>query len=316
MSVRTQRGVALLTAILLVALGTIVAASIAYRNALTARRGAATFAFEQGLLFAQGAEALAAYALKDDLDSGGRNGTDDASERWAQPYGPIEIAPGVVLEAVVEDLSGRFNLNTLVIDGRVDPEALQVFERLLESLELETRWASLLADWIDADPTAQFPDGGEDNVYLSQDPPYRPPNSPITSVSELLALPAFGRERYLRLAPHVVALPADVRLNVCTASGFVLDAYNDGQREYSVDPEELAKKRADGCFPRLASYEAAFASQEVRERVQARPGLDESSSYFRLTSVISIGTTRFALYSLLHRDAGGVRVVLRSYSPD
>ena len=71
MSRRTQRGVALLTAILLVALATIVASALAYRNAMTARRGAASFAFDQALLFAQGAEALAAYALKQDIDSGG-----------------------------------------------------------------------------------------------------------------------------------------------------------------------------------------------------------------------------------------------------
>jgi general secretion pathway protein K len=314
---RRQQGVALLTAILLVALGTIVAAAISYRNALTARRATATFAFEQGLLFAQGAEALAAYALKEDLDSGGRDDTDDRSERWAQPYGPIEIAPGVALEAVVEDLSGRFNLNSLVLDGAVDPRAVEVFARLLESLELEPRWASLLADWIDTDPTAES-DGGEDNLYLSQDPPYRPPNSYITSVSELNALPGFGRERYLRLAPYVVALPPDVKLNVCTARGEVLDAYK-GEDEFSGDPEGFAKKQSEGCFPRQDAYEAGIPSNEVREAIKARPGLTESSSYFRLTSIISIGTTRFTLYSLLHRDAnraGRVRVVMRSYSPD
>jgi general secretion pathway protein K len=314
MSARREKGVALLTAILLVALGTIVAAAISYRNALTAQRGAATFAFEQALLFAQGAEALAAYALKDDLDSG-RNEKDDRTDGWAQPYGPVEIAPGVVLEALLEDLSGRFNLNTLVQNGKVHEDSLHAFERLLDSLELEERWAPLLADWIDNDPMAHT-DGGEDNLYLSQDPQYRPPNAAITSVSELLALPGFGRERYLKLAPYVVALPPDAKLNVCTAPGPVLDAYNEGQREHSVDPEAFAQKQAEGCFPGLRSYEASIGSEQVRNSVKARPGLAETSNYFRLTSIVSIGTTRFALYSLLHRDAGRVRVVTRSYSPD
>ena len=138
----------------------------------------------------------------------------------------------------------------------------------------------------------------------------------ISSVSELLALPGFGRERYLRLAPHVVALPPDMKLNVCTASPFVLDAYNEGQREHSVEPAEFAKKQAETCFPRMQAYDAAMVSDEARAAVKALPGLAEKSSYFRLTSVVSIGTTRFALYSLLHRDAGRVRVVTRSYSPD
>src|SRR5262245_40871800 len=95
---RSQRGVALLAAILLVALGTILAAAIAYESAMAARRGAAGLSFEQSVLVAQGAEALAAYALKDD-----RNSTDDFSDSWAQPFGPTEITPDMVLEASVED---------------------------------------------------------------------------------------------------------------------------------------------------------------------------------------------------------------------
>ncbi|MGH8277110.1 MAG: hypothetical protein ACRETH_10500, partial [Steroidobacteraceae bacterium] len=61
---RAQRGIALLVAILLVAFGTILAAAVAYENAMTARRGAATYAFDEALLVQQGAEALAAYGLR------------------------------------------------------------------------------------------------------------------------------------------------------------------------------------------------------------------------------------------------------------
>ena len=45
-----QRGIALLVAVLLVALGTIIAAAVAYENAMTARRGTATYAFDQSIL--------------------------------------------------------------------------------------------------------------------------------------------------------------------------------------------------------------------------------------------------------------------------
>ena len=59
-----QRGIALLVAVLLVALGTIIAAAIAYENAMTARRGAATFALDQSVLIGEAAESLAAYGLR------------------------------------------------------------------------------------------------------------------------------------------------------------------------------------------------------------------------------------------------------------
>lgn len=317
---RRQRGVALITAILLVALGTVLAAAIAYQNAMTARRVAATFAFDQALLYAQGAEALAAYALRQDSRDAGR--VDHSAESWARPLGPIEIADGVVFEAALQDLQGRFNLNSLVTArGETDPAAVEIFQRLLELLELEPKWAQLIADWIDRDTDAQFPDGAEDNVYTGQDPPYRTANTLITSTSELLALPQFGRERYLRLAPFVVALPRDATLNVCAAPGPVLDALlTAGSREYSLDPARLAKSRESACFPTLDDFQRSFDSdRQAWERV--KPRLSETSRYFRLTSVITIGTTEFALYSLLLREqAGGnqslIRPLQRSFTAD
>jgi hypothetical protein len=54
----------MLVAILLVALGTILAAAVAYESAMNARRGTATISFDEALLVGQGAEALAAYGLR------------------------------------------------------------------------------------------------------------------------------------------------------------------------------------------------------------------------------------------------------------
>ncbi len=66
---RRQHGLALLVAILFVALGTMIAAAVAYENAMTARRGVATYAFDQSILIAQAAEALAAYGLRQIVQS-------------------------------------------------------------------------------------------------------------------------------------------------------------------------------------------------------------------------------------------------------
>src|SRR6201981_1993374 len=87
-----QRGVALLVAILLVALGTIVAAAVAYENAMTARRGTATYAFDEALLIAQGAEALAAYGLRQIYQSDPTHIY--PGQGWDKALGPIEVVPG------------------------------------------------------------------------------------------------------------------------------------------------------------------------------------------------------------------------------
>ena len=91
------------------------------------------------------------------------------------------------------------------------------------------------------------PDGAEDSVYMGQTPPYRTANRYITSTSELLALPGFGRDRYKRLAPYLSALPYGTQLNVCTADPVVLDAFGPpGVNQYSADVEQFAKNRAAG----------------------------------------------------------------------
>jgi general secretion pathway protein K len=323
-----QRGIALLTAVILVALATVLAVAIGFNTAMTARRSASSFTVEQGLQFGAGAEALAAYALSEDV--GGRRQAGSAGvatqqdypgESWNQPLPPTELAPDVVLEAKLDDESGKFNLNSLVkADGSVDLDSLQLFEQLLEQLDLEPRWASMIADWIDTDPNS-LPNGGEDNQYTLQKPGYRAANAWITSPSELMVMPEFGRERYLTLLPHVTALPPEERaINVCFATGKLLDAIQSvfeqkPTTEYSLDPKVLTKGRAAGCFPPARTL-GANTSLPADKAKALNDKLTDQSTYFRLHTWVSIGTTRFALYSLLERRNRQVRLVFRTFGTE
>jgi general secretion pathway protein K len=350
---RAQRGIALMVAILIVALGTMIAAAVAYENAMTARRGTATYAFDQSILIAQGAEALAAYGLRQIVQSDPKQLY--PGQGWDKPIGPVEVVPGVMLEASLEDLGGRFNLNNLVqSDGTPDVAMVTAFNQLLAALGLEEKWTGYIIDWIDMDGTPSIPEGAEDSVYMGQALPYRTPNRYITSASELLALPGFGRDRYLKLAPYVTALPHGTTINVCTASGVLLDAFlGPGHTDFGTDPTTLQKNRQNtsGCFPTLANYQAAFdpkvwagtgtktagtttqgTNQGIGQSiipggasgtgVNGTPGMQgkfgQTSSYFRLTSVVSIGSTEINLYSLLFQDpqAQMVRPIQRSFTPD
>jgi general secretion pathway protein K len=311
---RAQRGVAMLVAILLVAVGTVIAASIAFDSAMTARRGVAILAMDQSLMVATGAEALAAYALREDARESEE--FDHPGEVWGKPYGPLEIVPGIVLTAYVEDLQGRFNLNSLLQDdGTVNESTLVQLQRLMEMTGVEPKWAGMIADWIDLDTVERNPDGGEDSLYSGQDPPYRTPNLLLTSTSELLALPGFGRERYLKLAPYITALPYNAPLNLCSAQGVVIDSLIPNHTEFSGEQSPLKTNRERGCFPKKEDIEPVLPNDENKALVLARIGT--KSEYFRLTSLIRIGTSEFALYSLLKRENGGmVRPIMRSFSKD
>jgi len=341
-----QRGVALLIAILIVALGTMIAAAVAYENAMTARRGIATYAFDQAILIGQGAEALAAYGLRQVVQSDPKQLY--LGQGWDKPLGPLEVVPGVMLEASLEDLQGRFNLNNLVhSDGTPDLVMVAAFNEILASPEvgLEQKWTGYIIDWIDMDGTPSLPEGAEDSVYMGQTVPYRSANRYITSTSELLALPGFGHERYLKLLPYITALPHGTKINVCTASDVVLDAFiGPGHQDFGP-PDTLLKNRQNtvGCFPKLSDYQAAFdpkvwsgTGQPAAPPALGQPNATlqgtgspaaatqgaqmkfaQTSNYFRLASVVSIGSTEFNLYSLLYQDAQQmVRPIQRSFTPD
>ena len=346
----------MLVAILLVALGTIVAAAVAYESAMSARRGTATFSFDEALLVGQGAEALAAYGLKAVMQNSkpGAGGTVDIypSQPWAQPVGPLEVVPGVTLEASLEDMQGRFNLNWLVDTGQgsfgatngqtgtsltgngtttgmgngtavaggtgaPNAGAVKAFNKLLESVGVDPKWTDMIIDWIDADNMPQT-QGAEDSAYLSQNPPYLAANRYLTSISELLALPGFGRENFTKLAPYITALPPATPLNICSAPAQVLDAFTT-QTTFSGDGGGgLAKNRegAPGCFPDLNTYKAGFVGNDLQLAGDQRFGT--TSQYFRLSSLVTIGSTEFNLYSLLYMETPGylIHPVQRSFSPD
>lgn len=310
---RRQRGVALLIAVIIVALATIAATAIAYNNALAAKRGVNVYTVEQSLRVAQGAEAWAAYALREDRRN---NVQDDPSEVWGAPYGPVEMEPGVTVEAGLEDMAGRFNINMLIdANGVADPVAQDIFRQLLQLLGMESRWAGLITDWIDVDTQPAFPDGAEDGEYAARVPAYRAPNIPITSISELLALPDFGRANYEKLAPYVSALPHDAGINHCAASGVLLDALLGGKQQFSLDNQILLDRRMTGCFPTAAELQASMPSPQHWAQVQNY--VANNSQFFRLRSYVTIGTTRFTTFSLLNRDRGGqIRVVLRSFGTE
>ena len=88
---RRQRGVALITAVLIVALGTMLAASVFFRGYLDQRRSATLFALDQAYEVALGAEAWAADFLRQDkagLEDGplrrglGKAPSAAAARRW------------------------------------------------------------------------------------------------------------------------------------------------------------------------------------------------------------------------------------------
>jgi general secretion pathway protein K len=299
----SQRGVAVLTAMLVVTVGTILAVNLMWQATLDQRRTASALGADQGLMFAQGAEAWAADILRQDqVDS---PDADHLGEIWATEIAPLPFEGGVV-EGRLEDLQGRFNVNNLIGPGGGEDELARTqFERLLISLDIDPGLAGAVIDWLDGDGELRFPDGGEDAAYAGENPPYRVANTMITSPTELMAVNGFDAEIFARLEPYITALPSGTTLNVNTASDVVLASLSD-----DIDlnlAAALVEERAGEAFLDIEATFADLIPAEMFEKI------DGVSDHFLLTATVTIGTTRFTLRSVLQRDRSGLtRSLFRS----
>jgi general secretion pathway protein K len=300
--------VAILTAMLIVVLGTIIAVNLVWRQALDFRRFDSSIATDQGMLFLQGGEGWAGDILRQDLvDS---PDSDNLGEQWATelPPLPMDVDGRNVgtITGKLEDLQGRFNLNNLIDQrGREDPLARRQFERLLVRLDLDPTLAGGVVDWLDPDTEQRFPDGGEDATYADTDPQYRTANAPITTPSELMAVARFDRKTYTALAPYITVLPFGTKVNVNTASAVVLSSLSD-DIDLSM-AESLVEERDGGKFLDIGATFSGLVEPDMLKRI------DGVTQYFLLTATVTLGTNQLTMRSVLQRDASGLtREVFRN----
>ena len=298
------RGVALITAMLISAIATMVAANLAWDNALDVRRTMVGLARDQAVNVALGAESWVISILQQDLQD---SPTDHLGEIWASELPGLPIEGGEVFGAI-EDLQGRFNVNNLVNqEGRIEEAPLEQFRRLLNALGIDPRFAGIAADWIDTNVDASFPDGAEDAIYTGMIPPYRTANQTLTSISELAAIEGMDRETFRLLEQHIVALPGRTGVNVNTATPAVLQSLDENMT--TSDVEGLVQERAGSGF---TDVETAFASLVTPEVLNT---LEESTRFFRLKVVVRVDTVRITMFSVLQRapQTGTVTPILRSF---
>ena len=297
-----NRGVALITAMLITAMATLIAANLAWDNALDVRRTMVLLHRDQALQIALGAESWVIGILRQDLED---SQTDHLGEIWAAELPGLPIEGGEVFGAVT-DLQGRFNINNLIDErGAIDAESLEQFRRLLNALGLDQRFAGIAADWLDSDIEASFPDGAEDSIYTGMIPPYRTANQTLSSVSELAALEGMDRLTFNTLKPHITALPGRTSINVNTATGAVLQSLDENIT--LADVESLIAEREAGGFTDIQNSFSSILTPEVINQI------DESTRYFQLKVVVRIDRVRITLYSLLQRGPrGDVTPILRS----
>ncbi len=307
---KRQRGVALLTAVMVVAFASTLTTALMVAQNLAVHRAANMRSLDAAWWYLIGLEEWAGTILRRDAQD---SSIDTLDEIWAQRIDFLPVDEGVLAGQIV-DLHSQFNLNTL---GVAEPEqVLLQFNRLLAAIpELRDQAVGDLgvriADWIDPDTEPRFPGGAEDQAYLSLDPPRRAANRPMVSITELRLIDGVTEDIYAALVPHVTVAPAVPHpINVNTATPAVLQSLAEGLTPGDV--ESLLASREESPWESLENFRAepALAARPVSENIDVR------SSYFRAEGSADVQGVRLQLVSVLHRGSDGrARTVWRSRAP-
>ena len=311
----SQRGIALLTILVMVALATILAATIAKRQTNTAENTGYLMRQDQSLLYAKSAEAFFSELLIQDSDNGGN--IDHLQENWAKPMPAFPVEDGFISGRLLDE-SGKFNLNNLLkADGSVDDSARRWFEKLLQRVGLPAELSQAVIDWQDADDETTGAMGAESNYYQGLDPSYLASNTRFHQVEELKLVRGFEGKNYDLIAPYVTALPEATKINMNTAAPLLL-ASIDPKLDVKTLEQELKAKQAELTY--FNSVEDlwklnAFSGIEPQNKTDAAAWLDSKSNYFTAQIEVVLSERKRQFTSAMMRKDKQVTVYSRSLAP-
>ena len=311
----SQRGIALLTILVMVALATILAATIAKRQTNTAENTGYLMRQDQSLLYAKSAEAFFSELLIQDSDNG--SSIDHLQENWAKPMPAFPVEDGFISGRLLDE-SGKFNLNNLLkADGSVDDSARRWFEKLLQRVGLPAELSQAVIDWQDADDETTGAMGAESNYYQGLDPSYLASNTRFHQVEELKLVRGFEGKNYDLIAPYVTALPEATKINMNTAAPLLL-ASIDPKLDVKTLEQELKAKQAELAY--FNSVEDlwklnAFSGIEPQNKTDAAAWLDNKSNYFTAQIEVVLSERKRQFSSAMMRKDKQVTVYSRSLAP-
>ena len=220
---RGQRGVALITALLVVALAVTAAIGMSVRDHTQIQRSGLVFEQDLARSLLLGAEVMALRLLEQ-----WPNLNELPWDSCVSPPVPLVI-DGIDLIASLENLHCRFNLNSL---ARVEDAPVAAFADLVARAGSEANiaaWqgeqlAASIRDWMDPET--------DDPVYQLRTPPERSGNRPFLLASELNRVQGMTSEMWEAIAPYVTARPGtDNLIDMERAPDVVRDAVGPQEEE-------------------------------------------------------------------------------------
>ncbi|KPC33674.1 Type II secretion system protein K [Pseudomonas syringae pv. cilantro] len=218
----TQRGSAIISALLIAALVAVMAAGMLSRQSVLTRVVEAEQSHRQGSAVLLGGLEVGRRLL---WESRWQDGLTLPDQAWARPIGhdALDQLSGD-FQGQLEDQQGKFNLRNLIVNHRPDLGQLRSFERLCATLGIDIGLSRRISQRVTASyPLMQTASGLFDSDTPAQTivPATRPM---LRSVDDLRGLQGLSELLLERLGHYVSILPGNTLLNGNTTSAEVLAA--------------------------------------------------------------------------------------------
>jgi len=280
-----QRGVAVITALLLTTLAITIVASLFWQEQVQVRSIENQRLQLQQQWILRGALDWAGLILREDAKY---SSVDNLDEPWAVSLAETRLdqyvengqadadVAGATLSGSISDAQARYNLTNLCPNGIIKPDEVAVFGRLLDHQKIDPALAQATAEVMAT--TLKKPNPGDDNSSRPSDPqPIK-----LTQLEDLLAVPGFSPVMLEKLKDYVIFLPVISQINVNTAPAEVLSAAFDTLSP--ADAATLVASRNTASFRNLGDF------------INRLPGRTLAAS----AGKVSVTTNYFLVYGKVH----------------
>jgi general secretion pathway protein K len=272
---RSQRGTALIIALLVLALAAAAATAMLEAQDLQTRGLQAQRDYEQARWMLRGGMHWARSILAEDARAGT---SDHQRELWASGLPPTEVQLGS-LAGAIRDEQAYFNLNSLVRAGKPSLPQVVVFRRLLATIGLAPDLADAIAAAVAAAGT-------------------------LSDLGELAGMPGLNAAALGKLQGYTTALPRPTPVNVNTAPPEVLAALVDG----------LPLSEAQALARRLAVEPVRNAAEfQARLRPDLKLNAEDisaASQFFVVQGRAKVGGADLRMQALLQRAGPGMPAIV------
>ena len=309
-----QKGVALITVMLIVALASIIAAQMTTRLQMQMQRSTNINFNQQAYWYALGAEAFTKRILitvfKDEPQ------ITHLEQIWAKEESNYPVDFGEI-GGKITDLHSCLNLNALhttakkKINATTNPNVLPaatVLEALINNLDIEGIGAfeaeamvNALTDWLDSNDSITGSGGAEDNDYAAREFPYLTANSYLSSVNELRLIEHFTPTIILALAPYVCVLPQDNQhaININTLNTEQPELLQSLLNISLEDAQSALSARDGGGYQDKADFFALPELSSVNIKEWQKEQFVTDSEYFKLKANARFNNSYFSMSSIM-----------------